>query len=789
MKRKKLLVIKVVIFSLILLTILLSISPVLQKKWIYYKDNAATEIAKGFYAEPKDSLDVIYLGTSYIRNGISPMEIWNDYGITGYVRASAQQAPVVSYYLMKEAFKTQSPKIVVYEASMIVQGETSESNNYDIREEKLHEAIDYMKFSKEKLELVNEIVRNSNIPYLGLLSPVYRYHDRWADLTEKDFEQDPGIKPYAYKGQYPALNAAPFSEYSDYMKKGEQKEDAYFDQTTIEYISKLNELCKENGAQLVLVHLPNIAWDDNKYNLVTEFAGSEEIPYLDYSSNELRLKIGYDPTTDSCDGGLHLNMDGAEKVSRHLGYYLANEFKIKDNRENPEYEQWNVDYDLYMKEKGAKQLSQQSDLFQYLEEMRASGYLIIFAAKSDVGTYFTNEIQEHMQALGLSADLSYPLYNSYIGITDGETALYEEKGWAAEGLSYKGRIDDVDVAVSSISRRGQNSSVSIRINGEEMALDNNGLNIVVYAPELGRVISKRSYNTGVNGALYKDSFSLDNLSLKSYLEEITSPRYTVFLSADKDAARCLSSKYAAKIQALGLDLNLRDLYGSPYIAVTDSGKKILEQIGYGEDYNPGETIGLQDMAISFIPGEGDGISVSGVSINGENYEFVDKGLNFVVWDKLSNQVESIRSFDTSNDSYTDTVRFDQIESITEYVATAKEKGYTAIISVGGNNYYGNNFSLLEMAAQNNLQWAWQENIPYVGIIEDWEVSYEATGFILDASYFSGNTEILISEGVEGREDMIQINGINYLREEEDIQIIVFDKAENTVVSTKAWDVM
>ena len=70
MKRKKLLVIKVVIFSLILLTILLSISPVLQKKWIYYKDNAATEIAKGFYAEPKDSLDVIYLGTSYIRNGM-----------------------------------------------------------------------------------------------------------------------------------------------------------------------------------------------------------------------------------------------------------------------------------------------------------------------------------------------------------------------------------------------------------------------------------------------------------------------------------------------------------------------------------------------------------------------------------------------------------------------------------------------------------------------------------------------------------------------------------------------
>ena len=33
-------------------------------------------------------------------------------------------------------------------------------------------------------------------------------------------------------------------------------------------------------------------------------------------------EIGFNPKTDSGDGGAHLNIVGAEKVSRHLGNYL-----------------------------------------------------------------------------------------------------------------------------------------------------------------------------------------------------------------------------------------------------------------------------------------------------------------------------------------------------------------------------------------------------------------------------------------------------------------------------------
>ena len=46
------------------------LSPVLTRKYEYKTDYAAMEIARGFYAEPADTLDVLYLGSSYMRNGI-----------------------------------------------------------------------------------------------------------------------------------------------------------------------------------------------------------------------------------------------------------------------------------------------------------------------------------------------------------------------------------------------------------------------------------------------------------------------------------------------------------------------------------------------------------------------------------------------------------------------------------------------------------------------------------------------------------------------------------------------
>lgn len=75
-------------------------------------DDESNEI-HAFYGEPEDSIDVLYIGSSPLLRGVSPMVMWKEYGFTGYVRASALQAPAVSYGLLAESLRKQSPKVVV----------------------------------------------------------------------------------------------------------------------------------------------------------------------------------------------------------------------------------------------------------------------------------------------------------------------------------------------------------------------------------------------------------------------------------------------------------------------------------------------------------------------------------------------------------------------------------------------------------------------------------------------------------------------------------------------------
>ena len=75
-------------------------------------DDESNEI-HAFYSEPEDTIDVLYVGSSPLLRGVSPMVMWQEHGFTGYVRASALQAPSVSYGLLAESLKYQNPELVV----------------------------------------------------------------------------------------------------------------------------------------------------------------------------------------------------------------------------------------------------------------------------------------------------------------------------------------------------------------------------------------------------------------------------------------------------------------------------------------------------------------------------------------------------------------------------------------------------------------------------------------------------------------------------------------------------
>lgn len=55
---------------------------------------------------------------------------------------------------------------------------------------------------------------------------------------------------------------------------------------------------------------------------------------------------GIDPDTDFYNS-THLNIYGAQKISSHLGRFLQENYQLTDKRNNPDYEQWNINLGIY----------------------------------------------------------------------------------------------------------------------------------------------------------------------------------------------------------------------------------------------------------------------------------------------------------------------------------------------------------------------------------------------------------------------------------------------------------
>ena len=70
-------------------------------------------------AEPKDTIDVLVIGDSESYTSISPMDLWIRTGATSFNCGQPGQRIQETRFLLKEALKTQSPKVVLLETNVM----------------------------------------------------------------------------------------------------------------------------------------------------------------------------------------------------------------------------------------------------------------------------------------------------------------------------------------------------------------------------------------------------------------------------------------------------------------------------------------------------------------------------------------------------------------------------------------------------------------------------------------------------------------------------------------------
>ena len=308
-------------------------------------DDESDEI-HAFYSEPENSIDVLYVGSSPLLRGVSPMAMWNEHGFTGYVRASALQAPAVSYGLLAVSLEYQDPELVVLLCDNIF-------NDYDYveREGDLRRGLDGMKMSKYKFDIIREVTAaDERQSLLSYVFPLMRYHDRWKEIDLAEDEPTPLMEHSFKKGNVYLRDIAPQVYPENFM---EPTGAAYaFDDSAKGYIEKSIALCKEKDIPVLLLHLPKMSWSYEQSMMMQAFADENGVAYLDLDRWEYRSQLGLDPSVDYYDQG-HMNLTGVLKLSDWLGDWLDAQYNLPDHREDASIsESWNADLELYKEKIG-----------------------------------------------------------------------------------------------------------------------------------------------------------------------------------------------------------------------------------------------------------------------------------------------------------------------------------------------------------------------------------------------------------------------------------------------------
>ena len=317
------LMIKIVKYMLVFLAftgVFLSVQRILIPK--YMSDVFDGALIGEYYPEPKNH-SVVFIGDCEVYQNFSPHELFAEYGITSYIRGGASQTVWQSYWLLEDTLKYEKPDVVVL--SVLGMGKSE-----PVSEPYNRLNIDGMRLSFAKFGAA----KSSAVDGESLLSyafPIFRYHDRWKELSSEDFKYffkaaNVGLNGYLMRSETVPVTVFP---------PGKRLKNYTFADVCWDYLDRIRELCEKNDIELILIKSPAIwpYWHEQWETQISDYAERHSLLYFNLLNMQEQTGIDYD--VDTANAGLHMNVSGAEKLSRWLGGELTARFTLRDYRNVP----------------------------------------------------------------------------------------------------------------------------------------------------------------------------------------------------------------------------------------------------------------------------------------------------------------------------------------------------------------------------------------------------------------------------------------------------------------------
>ncbi len=338
----------VILAILVLAAVPPVLTPVLMPKYLTVsKEGSLTEEYYASVAETNH--DVIFIGDCEIFESFVPAILWEEYGISSYLRGGAQQLAWHSYYMLEDTLRYETPKAVVFNVYALKYGEPQ-------KEAYNRMALDGMEWSEVKVNAIKASMTEEE-DFLTYVFPFFRFHSRWSELSAEDFtyawKEKPPVSDSGYLMQTGVVPADTQAELAP-----EQLLDYTLPATAMDYLDRMRELCAERGIELILIKAPTNFWRYHWYDQwdeqVARYADEHGLAY--YNLIPKADEIGLDMSADTYDAGAHLNVYGAEKLSRYFGQILRDTHEIPDGRGNSHASAvWNERLDAYYARKAQQE--------------------------------------------------------------------------------------------------------------------------------------------------------------------------------------------------------------------------------------------------------------------------------------------------------------------------------------------------------------------------------------------------------------------------------------------------
>lgn len=549
---------------------------------VFVEDYTGSVLASGIYEMEDDTVQVIFLGCSHVYYGISPQEIYNHSGLVTYNCGTSIQSVSSSYYMLSDVLKHQSPEVVVLDAaSLFYEEEIPERQimvlnilksmpnklemanyyldclNMDKNSEDENSLSDEDSSAKDEADgtqdedgstqdedgntgdeagdaknednnsddssedtTKEEIAINNADEFVGIMLPVYSYHQRWKKLLKKDFVYNDLTNKYT-KG-YSFRNIYRDKEYLIEDMYEEVDEEYYLEinDTNLKYLLKIKDLCDENDIQLMLTAVPAVGkkespttYNKAKYDEVVKLSKKYGIDYFDltYSEeSELNLDERYDYYND-----VHLNYSGAVKTSRYIGDYLHDRYGVKAKK-NRQYDEDKLYYDKvrYIMKYA---MSYRFDKYMELLNENADDLVVIVTLQGDGIKELTKDEKALLKQFGIKEDLTKLEGQAFICVKDGNEILYKERD--GEKLEYTYRTDNTEIVINSYGAEAlQKNTIVTTIDDINYACGKTGINIVILDKESELVLDSIYYKNKNSFNHIKDDTS--NIIFSKYEEYV-----------------------------------------------------------------------------------------------------------------------------------------------------------------------------------------------------------------------------------------------------------------------------